>query len=207
MMRKKTSMDLQRALKPSKRCATRKENPYSIQSKLDLPYLPTPDEAIEAMFPVLAVRYGLVSHSGQKFIDLGAGDGRVVEGCARVVSINATGVEIDPALVTLANKRLSRAFGWWAMHVTRNVKIIRKDLFQANLSPYDFVFIFAQPHVHKYLHHVFLRGKDGAIVVSSKHALDALGDLLSFRETITVQLETGEWWGLHFYTLSTHEPG
>ncbi len=158
------------------------------------------------MFNVLVARHGLIRHSGQKFIDLGAGDGRVIESCARVAGINATGVEIDPTLVTLAKKRLSRAFGWWTVNVTRNVRVDRGDLFQVDLSKYDFVFIFAQPHVHKYLHHVFVGCKDGTVVVSFKHPLDTLGDLLTFKEAEPVNLGTGDTCNILFYTSKEHAP-
>lgn len=70
-----------------------------------------------------------------KFVDLGSGDGRIVNLFAKFNIARADGVEINPFL-SLFSRIWSKLRGY------KNVKIFNKDFYNHNLSEYDIVFMF-----------------------------------------------------------------
>lgn len=61
------------------------------------PWTPTPHRALASMLRLADIR------PGERVVDLGAGDGRLVIAAARQYQANAAGVEIDPLRCLLAN--------------------------------------------------------------------------------------------------------
>jgi SAM-dependent methyltransferase len=74
--------------------------------------------------------------AGERIIDLGSGDGRVLITAARDYGLVGTGIEIDPIKVWLSNLRLRFA------GVSDKVKIVRANIFDADYREADILFIY-----------------------------------------------------------------
>jgi len=96
------------------------------------PWFPTWSKDIERFLKLAELK------PGQKFYDLGCGDGKLVFAAAGA-GAEAVGFEISllPYLIAL-----SRSFN------IKNTKIIFKDFWKANLSDVDVVYIFLTPKVN-----------------------------------------------------------
>jgi cyclopropane fatty-acyl-phospholipid synthase-like methyltransferase len=75
-------------------------------------------------------------NSGERLVDLGSGDGRVLITAAKDYGLVGTGIEIDPIKVWLANLRV-RVAG-----VRDKVQIVRANIFDADYSEADILFIY-----------------------------------------------------------------
>jgi SAM-dependent methyltransferase len=118
-------------------------------------YAPSREERIEKMIKLSGIKLG------EKAVDLGAGDGRLVIALARAGTL-AQGFEIDPFLVLLARRNIRRAgladkaFVYW------------KNFWQTDLSQFDIVAVYGLNSIMKRLE-AKLKGelKAGARVVSN----------------------------------------
>ena len=86
------------------------------------PFDPTPQEVVDRMLRLAAVKAGDVLY------DLGAGDGRVVIAAAKKFAVKAVGFEIDPGLVKLARENVRK------QGVEHLVEIRQQDFLTADLS-------------------------------------------------------------------------
>ncbi|MEK9174394.1 MAG: hypothetical protein AAB725_00275 [Patescibacteria group bacterium] len=99
---------------------------------------------------------------GNKFVDLGSGDARVVIEFAQH-GFESTGVEYNPFLV------------WWSRIKIKklnikhqNAKIIRANFWHVDLSSFDIVFIFQLNYVNALLAEKFKKElKTGALIISA----------------------------------------
>lgn len=102
------------------------------------PYVPSPAILTEAALDMLALRPDDV------FVDLGCGDGRVVEGAARRRVLRAVGVELDAELAQAAEARVRAIRG-----ATAVVEIVCGDLRAAErsalLSGATAIYLFLSP--------------------------------------------------------------
>lgn len=122
---------------------------------LDIPYVPSLPERIETMFSLIEVS------PGQKSLDLGAGDGRVVIEFAKR-GLQAIGLEIDPNLVKLANKNIKEA------GFEGKAQVFEKDFWDEDFSKYDIITIYGIFDIMKRLEEKFEKElKPGTIVVSN----------------------------------------
>jgi len=92
---------------------------------LDVPYVATGMEVVDAMLGLAAVR------PEEYVIDLGSGDGRILIAAARSNGARGLGVDIDPARIHEANDN-ARAAGLAGRVVFR-----QQDLFNTPLGPAD----------------------------------------------------------------------
>jgi SAM-dependent methyltransferase len=129
--------------------------------KLDVPYVPTSPEVVDAMLKLANVKKGDVVY------DLGCGDGRIVVAAARDYGATGVGVDIDPQRIREANEN-ARAAG-----VTGKVKFIQGDLFKTDFSKATVVTMYLFPEVNLKLRPKILAMKPGTRIVS--HAFD-MGD-------------------------------
>jgi len=74
--------------------------------------------------------------AGERIVDLGSGDGRVLITAAKDYGLVGTGIEIDPIKVWLANLRV-RVAG-----ARDKVKIVRANIFDADYREADILFIY-----------------------------------------------------------------
>jgi precorrin-6B methylase 2 len=88
----------------------------------DVIYVPTPNEVVDMMLKMAAVT------KADTVYDLGCGDGRIVVTAAQKYGARGVGIDIDPQRVAEANENVKNG------KVADRVKIIRGDLFEADIS-------------------------------------------------------------------------
>jgi precorrin-6B methylase 2 len=121
----------------------------------DVPFVPTSEKMLDTMLAVAGVKPGDV------LVDLGSGDGRIVNTAAKRYGIRAVGIEIIPELVEQSEKA-ARDLG-----VSDKVRFIQWDLFAQDLREATIVTAFLTPGVNLRLRPKLLRElKPGARVVT-----------------------------------------
>lgn len=119
------------------------------------PYVSTPEADVQQMLDMAEVG------PGDYLIDLGSGDGRIVIAAARR-GARAHGVDLDPALVELAQQRARRA------EVADLATFSQGDAFEVEISTATVVTLYLLPEVNIALKPRLLRElRPGARVISS----------------------------------------
>jgi SAM-dependent methyltransferase len=125
---------------------------------LDVPYVTTPEEVVEAMLDLAGVG------PGDYVIDLGSGDGRIVIAAARRGAVGH-GIDIDPERVQEAEENAAQA------GVADRVLFLEEDLYQTDFSRATVVTMYLLTSVNLNLRPELLRTlSPGTRVVS--HAFD-----------------------------------
>lgn len=106
---------------------------------LDVPYVPTPDEAVAQMLELAEVGPTDVVY------DLGSGDGRIVIMAAQRYGAHGVGIEIDPYRVYQARMNAIEA------GVEERVSFREQDLFEADFSEATVVTLYLLPGVNREL--------------------------------------------------------
>lgn len=118
-------------------------------------YCPSRQDRIEKMIELLAIK------PGEKAIDLGAGDGRLVIALAKAGAL-AEGFEIDPFLVWLAGRNIRRS------GFAGRASVRWKNFWQMDLSQFDVVAVYGLNSIMKKLEVKLKKElKAGARVVSN----------------------------------------
>ena len=126
--------------------------------ELDTPFVITPTNVVAAMLDLARVG------PGDRLIDLGSGDGRIVLAAAQRGAI-AVGVEIDPALVERSRESARRA------KLADRATFVTQDLFESDYSGYDVVTLYLLPDVNRRLAPRFLALAPGTRIVSHDYGL------------------------------------
>ena len=181
--------------------AKKKYNSYSLYSQIDLPYLETNESFIKEIFKTLELKFSLKSDSNQKFIDLGCGDGRIVIYSTLHYGIQSTGVEINLNLIEEAKSklRLLQTNKNYKKRQLKKIKIRYEDLFQLNLHKYNFIYIFSLPTMQRFLKHIFITIRNGAIITSYKYPLKNFDSFLKLEEEIELKSENQKETSAFFY--------
>lgn len=129
--------------------------------QLDVPYVPTPTEVVDAMLKVAKVGKDDVLY------DLGSGDGRIPITAAKRFGTRGLGVDIDPERIKEANANAQKE------GVSDRVKFVQQDLFQTDLSKATVISLYLLPRINLELRPRLLKLKPGTRIVS--HAFD-MGD-------------------------------
>ena len=128
----------------------------------DVIFVPTPNEVVATMLRMAAIT------KKDTVYDLGCGDGRIVITAAQRYGARGVGIDIDPERVAEATENVAKA------GVADRVKIIRGDLFEADISAATVVTLYLLTDLNLKLRPKLLRDlKPGTRVVS--HAF-AMGD-------------------------------
>lgn len=123
--------------------------------KLDVPYVSTPQQAVDAMLRMAAVRREDVVY------DLGCGDGRIVISAARDFGASGVGIDIDPRRIEDANEAARRA------GVSGRVRFLVQDLFRTDFSEATVLALYLFPELNaKLLPKIRAELRPGARVVS-----------------------------------------
>ncbi len=123
----------------------------------DVPFVATPQPIIDQMLSLAGV------HPGDRLVDLGSGDGRIVITAAKRYGIDAVGVEINPALVRQARENAAAA------GVTAKATFVEGDLFDYDLRKATVVTIFLLPGINMRLKPKLLKElQPGARIVSHR---------------------------------------
>lgn len=120
----------------------------------EVPYVKTPEPVVDAILTLAGIR------TGDRLIDLGSGDGRIVIAAARRFGIQALGVEIDPSLVQLSNET-ARAAG-----VADRARFAVQDLFDTDLRDATVITMYLLPDVNLALRPRLLALAPGTRIVS-----------------------------------------
>jgi len=105
----------------------------------DVPFLETPDYAVDAMLELAQVTQADVVY------DLGSGDGRIVIAAARDRGASAVGIESDPELVELSRVNAREA------GVGDRVLFVEADLFDSDFHEATVVALYLLPKVNRKL--------------------------------------------------------
>ena len=128
----------------------------------DVIFVPTPNEIVDTMLKMAAVT------RKDTVYDLGCGDGRIVITAAQKYGARGVGIDIDPERVAEATENAKKA------GVADQVRIIRGDLFEADISPATVVTLYLLTDLNLKLRPKLLRDLNpGTRVVS--HAF-SMGD-------------------------------
>lgn len=144
--------------------------PVRAQSGEEVPFITTPDNVTLAMLQLAGVG------PGDRVIDLGSGDGRIVITAARRFGARGLGVEIVPDLVARSRAAAARA------GVAERVEFREQDLFKTDLSAATVITMYLLPEVNLQLRPALLQLAPGTRIVS--HDWD-MGDWAP-DETLTV---------------------
>jgi len=128
----------------------------------DVIFVPTPGEVVDTMLRMAAVT------KKDTVYDLGCGDGRIVITAAQRYGARGVGIDIDPDRVSEATENVRKA------GVADRVRIVRGDLFEADISAATVVTLYLLTDLNLKLRPKLLRElKPGTRVVS--HAF-SMGD-------------------------------
>lgn len=104
----------------------------------------------------------------QILVDLGAGDGRILIAAAKR-GLQAIGYEIDPFLSFLIKIKIKLS------GLTKQIRILRQDFFQADLSKADIVTVYGVPKIMPAIERLCLaKLKPGSKVICHQFALPNL---------------------------------
>ena len=122
----------------------------------DVPYVPTTDEAVQAMLKLADVKKTDVVY------DLGCGDGRIVIAAAKNFGARGVGIDINPVRIAEAKENARKA------GVENRVRFEENDLFQADFREATVVTLFLLPTINMKLRPKLLQDlKPGTRVVSN----------------------------------------
>ena len=133
--------------------------PHPGQAGKDVVWLPTPESLVERMLAMAQVGPRDVAY------DLGSGDGRMVIAAARR-GAQAIGVEFDPGLVALSERRAQ------AQGVTGRARFLRADIFETDFSDATVVTLYLLPTLNLRLRPTLLGMRPGTRVVSHAFGMD-----------------------------------
>jgi len=124
------------------------------------PFVVSPDAVVERML------YLAQPKAGERLVDLGSGDGRIVIEAAKRYGARGLGVDIDPRLVKLATENARRA------GVEALATFAVRDLFETDLRGVNVVTMYLLPEVNlKLLPRLIEQLKPGARIVSHDYDL------------------------------------
>jgi tRNA A58 N-methylase Trm61 len=150
-----------------------------VTAQEDLPYLPTPHEVVEKIFKFLILKYDL--HSGQHLVDLGAGDGRFIIFGAEHYGLFTTGIEINSRFIKFARKVIRKK------SLGHKCQMLERDLYNFDVSTFDFIIVFLIPTSHKYFKHVINQIQSEAVIISVRWPLDSFSELWATTEQIETE--------------------
>jgi predicted O-methyltransferase YrrM len=121
-------------------------------------YEPVPGRILDEMIEFSA------PGPGKQVYDLGSGFGKIIIKVAQRTGAACTGVEVDPLKVWWTRRQI-RAKG-----LEKQVKVVKQDLLDADISSADIVFVFLWDGIMQKLKSKVLREmKPGTLVVSYYH--------------------------------------
>ncbi len=121
-------------------------------SFMGAPYVPTKKGELDVVLKEARLK------KGQRFIELGCGDGRVVKHAVEKYKVHGVGVDVNPILI------LYSAFLW---RKTKNLQLVNQNIYKTNLFPYDVIYVFLMPEMLEKLKKKFLdECRRGTLIIS-----------------------------------------
>ena len=106
------------------------------QQHADVPYVQTPSNVVEAMLDIGRI------NADDFLIDLGSGDGRIVIAAAKQHGARGMGIELDPGLVSNANREAGR------QGVNARATFVAANIFNADFSTATILTMYLLPKVN-----------------------------------------------------------
>lgn len=126
------------------------------------PYLGSVDKKIDQIIKFSSVK------KGQKSLDIGAGDGRIVIEFAKY-GARAYGVELNPFLVLLAKWKIKRT------GLSENAFVYWRNFWTEDLSRYDVITVYGIPYMMKKLESKIKKeAKKNAKIISNSYRFPSL---------------------------------
>ena len=122
--------------------------------EIDTPFVTTPQNVVDAMLELAQM------HRGDRLLDLGSGDGRIVITAAKRFGVPGLGVDIDPRLVQMARSTAARE-GVGAL-----TRFEVQDLFDTDLTQASVITLYLLPDVNDMLKPRLQKLKAGTRIVS-----------------------------------------
>ncbi len=144
----------------------------------DVIWVPTPATLVAEMLRMAEVK------PGERVVDLGSGDGIIAITAARDFGASALGIEYNPDMVALSQRKAREA------GVEDKARFIRGDIFEEDFSSADVVTMYLLPSLNLRLRPTILGMKPGTRITS--HAFD-MGDWEA-DETRTADSRTAYLW-------------
>jgi SAM-dependent methyltransferase len=160
----------------------------------DVPYVPTTDEAVQAMLKLADVKKTDIVY------DLGCGDGRIVIAAAKTYGAHAVGIDINPMRIAEARENAKVA------GVENLVRFVEGDLFEADIHEASVVTLFLLSSVNLKLRPKLLQDlKPGTRIVSNTFDM---GDWKAEKEETVGNQDDDAFLSRHLYlwTVPPHDP-
>ena len=122
--------------------------------ELDAPFVTTPQNVVDAMLDLARMQ------RGDRLLDLGSGDGRIVITAAKRFGVPGMGVDIDPRLVQMARASAARE------GVSAMTRFEVQDLFDTDLTHATVITLYLLPDVNEFLKPRLQKLKPGTRIVS-----------------------------------------
>ena len=122
--------------------------------ELDAPFVTTPQNVVDAMLDLARMQ------RGDRLLDLGSGDGRIVITAAKRFGVPGMGVDIDPRLVQMARASAAR------QGVSAMTRFEVQDLFDTDLTQATVITLYLLPDVNEMLKPRLQKLKPGTRIVS-----------------------------------------
>lgn len=107
------------------------------ETGLDVPFVPTPRPIVRRMLSLAGTK------PGDRLVDLGAGDGRIVIAAANEFGAKALGVELHPDRYAVIRNSVPS--------LKPNLEVLRQNFFKTDLSNADVVTMYLLPSVNEAL--------------------------------------------------------
>jgi len=147
------------------------------QQGKDVIWIATPDAAVDRMLQMAELQ------PADRLVDLGSGDGKIPITAARNHGTRASGLEYNPDLVALSQRRAAEA------GVADKVEFTRADIFVSDFSQASVVTMYLLPELNLRLRPILFRMAPGTRVVSHSFTMgDWTPDEISGTDTATLYL-------------------
>ena len=127
---------------------------FEAGKEIDAPFVTTPQNVVDAMLDLARMQ------RGDRLLDLGSGDGRIVITAAKRFGVPGMGVDIDPRLVQLARRNAARE------GVAAMTRFEVQDLFDTDLTQATVITLYLLPDVNELLKPRLQKLKPGTRIVS-----------------------------------------
>jgi len=132
----------------------------TVPERLDVPYVPTPDEIVTEMIRMADINEKDVVY------DLGCGDGRIVITACQKTGARGVGVDIDPERIAESRTNAKKA------NVEGKVTFIQQDLFKVDFSEATVLALYLLPEINVKLRPRILNDlQPGARIISHNYSM------------------------------------